>query len=54
MKEYRLNCGNYRHFIVTADSEEQARQRFQEAHDCDSMLTNGFQLKDVTSVIELI
>ena len=49
--EYKVNCGNYRHFIVTANSEKQARQRFQRAYNHDMMLTMGFQLKDVTSVV---
>ena len=52
-KEYQLNCGNYRSFIVEADNEAQAKQRFQDAYDHDILLTNGFQLKDVTSIIEL-
>jgi hypothetical protein len=53
--EYRFNCGNYRHFIVTADSEEQAKERFDKASKLDDWPTPtmGFTLKDVTSIIPL-
>ena len=50
--EYRLNIGtgNYRHFIVEANSEQQARERFDKASKMWPCPTCGFQLKDVTSV----
>ena len=53
--EYRVNVGTgrYRHLIVEADSEEQARERFNEVSQSDYgklYLTHGFTLKDVTVV----
>ena len=48
--EYRLNCGNYRHFVVEAENTEQAKKRFQDAYNHDTLLTNGFQVKDITSI----
>ena len=51
-KEFRFNCGNYRHFIVDADNVEQARARFIAASK-DYFQTRGFTIKDVTSVEEV-
>ena len=47
--EWIVRCGNYRHFIVTADSEKQARERFDKESE-NALATNGFMLKDVTSI----
>ena len=52
MKEYRLHCGNYRHFIVQADNEQQARERFDWAAK-NTDITIGFELKEVTKVEEV-
>ena len=53
--EYRFNIGTgrYRHFVVEASSEKQARERFDKASQMWPCPTAGFQLKDVTSVIPL-
>jgi len=53
--EYRFNVGTgrYRHFIVTADNVEQAKERFDVESKRWPSATYGFALKDVTSIIEL-
>lgn len=53
--EYRVNVGTgaYRHFIVEADSVEQAREKFDKESQSDYgrlYTTHGFTLKDVTSI----
>jgi len=53
-KEYIICCGNYRHFIVKANSKKQARERFDEVSKNDYgvfHITHGFTLKDVTEII---
>lgn len=52
MADYRVNIGtgNYRHFIVEADSQEQARKRFDKVSKQWPCPTCGFTLKDITSV----
>ena len=50
MKEYYVHCGNYRTFIVEADNEEQAKQRFQDAYNHDIMLTVGFNQTHITKI----
>jgi len=56
--EYRVNVGTgrYRHFIVEADNEQQARERFDKESKSDYgrlYTTHGFTLKDVTSIVAL-
>ena len=53
--EYRFNVGTgrYRHFIVTADNEEQAKERFDAESNRWPSDTCGFELKDVTSIEEI-
>lgn len=53
--EYRFNIGTgrYRHFIVTADNEEQAKERFDKASKMFPYPTCFFTLKDVSSIIKL-
>ena len=50
--EFRVNIGTgwFRHFIVEANNEKQARERFDKASKMWPCPTGGFQLKDVTSV----
>ena len=48
MAEYNFDCGNYRGFVVIADNEGQAIQRFTEASEHG--ITHGFTMKDVTSI----
>ncbi len=48
--EFRFNCGNYRHFVVQADNEQQARERFEQASRMFPSPNCGYQLKDVTSI----
>ena len=57
--EYRFNVGtgHYRHFIVEADNEEQARERFDKESQSDYgklYTTHGFTLKDVTSIVPIL
>lgn len=51
--DYQFNCGNYRAFIVTADTEEQAIERFKREAYPNTWATVGFQFKDVTSIIPI-
>ena len=46
--EYNFDCGNYRGFVVVADNEPQAIQRFTEA--AENGITHGFTMKDVTRI----
>lgn len=55
MAEYIVRCGNYRHFIVQADSPEQARERFDAVSKTNygvMRITIGFTVKDITSIEE--
>lgn len=49
-KEYLLQFGNYRSFIVTANSKEQARSRFEKA---SLLQRKGFELKEMTGIKEI-
>ena len=53
--KYRINCGRYRYFIIEADNEQQARERFDKESKSDYgklYTTHGFTLKDVTSIVK--
>jgi len=53
--EFRFNVGTgrYRHFMVTADNEERAKERFDAESKRWPSATYGFKLKDVTSIREI-
>ena len=51
-KLFRVNCGNYHHFIVTANTKTEAYIRFQE--DSNLGLLHGFTIKDVTSIVPVV
>jgi hypothetical protein len=55
MSKFRFNIGtgNFRHFIVVADSIDQAKERFIKASEHFPPITGGFKINDVSSIEQL-